>query len=114
MENETKHIIKDAFGEEHEFDYTNATHFGYQIFSKNARVVMFIQHNDKKTLANNPILSSIENDLELEWPIVNQYIPTCKNIIIDIYEKEFNKSCEHQEPNTTYPDLTIRLTDDER
>lgn len=88
MTDSRKHIVKDAIGKEHEFDYTEASHFGFEILSKNARVLIFIEHNDKEILAKSDLLGSIRNDLELEEPIINQYIPSGKGFVIDIYKKE--------------------------
>lgn len=102
MSERNKHVIRTPFGVTHEFDYTNATHFGYDIFAKNARVLVFIEHNDKTSLCASKLLDSIKNDLELEWPIVNQYIPTGEGLVIDIHTR--TKKGKEQE---ILPPLTL-------
>lgn len=88
MNHETKHIVEDFFGKKYEFDYTNATHFGLEIISKNAKVIIYVEHNEKEKANFSTLLTSIRNDLGLEWPIFNQYIPSGKRFVIDIYQKE--------------------------
>jgi len=66
-------------------------------------------------------ISGMPNDTEFE--MIEKIVYSCPPVYIwtvnftfdglnlDEWRKEFNRSCEHQEPNTNNPDLTIRLTD---
>lgn len=80
-----KHTIKDAFGKTHEFDYTEAYKYAFDIYSKNSRALIMIESNLDIRVDIQLLHRSIESILKMENPRISQYIPS--GWVIDIYKK---------------------------